>query len=845
MAGTRWLRNGASQRVARRRSRPRGVERLRVRLRHRPHGEGTARHRRRARDVQQRPPLHGAVLMKVVHSWLSELAAFDDDIDLLAATMTDLGLAVEEILHVGNSVDGVITARVVRTERHPDAAKVHRVYVDAGDGRERHVWCGAFNMQAGDIVPLATPGTAMPDGRVIEPKPILGVQSDGMLCSARELGLGDDHAGIVILPAATPLGKPYGEALGLTKETVYDLDVTRNLPDCFGYLGVARQVAARLHVPLTAEMVTATASSGAPSRQATVELIDGDRCARFTSTVISGVQVCASPDLIARRLAAAGMRSINNVVDVSNYVMLELNQPNHAYDLDTLGGGGFRVRRANDGETMVTLDGVERSFTTDDLLICDANDTPIGVGGIMGGLDSEISDSTTTIALEMAWFEPFGIAKSATRLALRSEASFRFDRGGDPEVMPRAIARFVALLQLTCPDLVVHEGMVDARSEQFPVAPTIDVRVDRVNALLVTGLSTDEIVTLIADLGFISTASDPLCVSVPSWRPDCTGEVDIIEEVARQYGYGNIGKTVPKSAMHGHLSPVQARRRRLRAVLLGLGISEAMPNPFLAGDDLTRAGVSGPALRIVNSLVAEESVLRTTLRPGLLKAIAFNESHRRPGAALFEIGHVYPPGDGELPDEFEQLAVVLAGRDAMAAMNIWREVSTAMGFGARVDQSKPPAGLHPTRSATLSLGRDEIGVVGEVHPDVLDAYAISERVGILELDLSVLLATDAKVAMWKPTSRFPSSDLDLAFTTPDSVTAEKVETAIKQAAGAVLGDLALFDFYGGAGLPPDCRSLAYRLRLQALDRTLGDTELTELRTKVTAGVAKLGATLRG
>jgi len=783
--------------------------------------------------------------MKIVHSWLTELAPLGDDIELIAATMTDLGLAVDDILHVGNTVDGVITARVVRTERHPDAAKVHRVYVDAGDGRERHVWCGAFNMQAGDIVPLATPGTAMPDGRVIEPKPILGLQSDGMLCSARELGLGDDHAGIVILPDGTPIGRPYGEALGLTRETVYDLDVTRNLPDCFGHLGVARQVAARLKVPLTAEARTITPADDAPTRQATVELVDGDRCARFTSTVISGVHVGASPDWMARRLAAAGMRAINNVVDVSNYVMLELNQPNHAYDLDALGGGGFRVRRATEGETMVTLDEIERTFTTDDLLICDANDTPIGVGGIMGGLHSEITESTTTIALEMAWFEPFGIAKSATRLGLRSEASLRFDRGVDPHGMPRAIARFVELLQLTCPDLVVHQGMVDAKSADLPVAPVIDVRVDRVNALLGTSLTGEQIASLIEGLGFTSTGTDPLRVEVPSWRSDCTIEVDITEEVARQYGYGKIGKTVPKSAMHGHLSPVQVRRRRIRNVLLGLGINEAMPNPFLADDDLTRAGVAGPALRIVNSLVAEESILRTTLRPGLLKAVAFNESHRRPGVELFEIGHVYPPGETELPDEFEQLAVVLAGRDATAAMEVWRELSTAMGFGARVDQSKPPAGLHPTRSATLSLGRDTIGVVGEVHPDVLDAFDVTERVAILELDLSALLASDAKVAVWKPTSRFPSSDLDLAFATPDSVTAEKVEKAIKQAAGSLLVDLALFDVYRGAGLPPDSRSLAYRLRLQALDRTLADAELTELRSKVVAGVAKLGATLRG
>ena len=782
--------------------------------------------------------------MRIVHSWLKELAPLGDDIDMIAATMTDLGLAVEEIIQVGATVDGVITARVVRTERHPDAAKVHRVFVETGDGRERHVWCGAFNMQADDIVPLATPGTAMPDGRVIEPKPILGIQSDGMLCSARELGLGDDHAGIVILPVGTPLGVPYGQALGLAPETVYDLDVTRNLPDCLGHLGVARQVAARLGLPLTAPTTTVASTSAAPTRQATVELIDGDRCARFTSTVISGLHVTSSPSWIAQRLAAAGMRSINNVVDVSNYVMLELNQPNHAYDLDTLGGGGFRVRCARDGEAMVTLDGVVRTFTTADLLICDATNTPIGVGGIMGGLDSEISDTTTTIALEIAWFEPIGLAKSAGRLGLRSEASVRFDRGVDPLGMPVAIARFVELLRLTCPDLVVHDGMVDAKSAHLPVAPVIDVRVVKVNALLGTSLLSGQICDLIRGLGFQADGGDTLTVAVPSWRPDCTAEVDIVEEVARQYGYGNIGKTVPKSAMHGRLSPVQARRRRLRDVLLGLGLDEAMPNPFLADDDLVRAGLAGPAVRIVNSLVAEESVLRTSLRPGLLKAVAFNESHRRPEVGLFEIGHAYPPGDGDLPAEYEALAILLAGRDAMAAMAVWREIAATMGFGARVDQSSPPAGLHPTRSATLSAGRDVIGVVGEVHPDVLDAYGVDERVALLELNLSVLLANDAKVAAWKPTSRFPSSDLDLAFATPDSVIAEKVEKAIKQAAGALLVDVALFDVYRGPGLPADSRSLAYRLRLQALDHTLSDTELTEIRSKVVAGVGKLGATLR-
>ena len=781
--------------------------------------------------------------MKIVHSWLNDLVPAGDDTAAVAAALTDLGLAVESVDHVGATVAGVITAKVLRTERHPDAAKVHRVFVDAGDGVERHVWCGAFNMQPDDVIPLATPGTAMPDGRLIEPKPILGISSDGMLCSARELGLGDDHSGILILPADTPLGVPYGDALGLAAEVVYDLDVLRNRPDCYGHLGVARDLAARTGAPLRAQPAPVAASGAA--RSATVEIVAGDRCPRFTSLVISGAVVGHSPDWMASRLSAAGMRPINNIVDVSNYVMLELNQPNHAYDLDRLGGGGFRVRLAHEGESMVTLDGVERTLTADDLLICDAADLPIGIGGIMGGLDSEIHDGTTTIALEIAFFEPLALARSAGRLGLRSEASNRFDRGVDPQGMPAAQARFVELLRLTCPDLVVHAGAVDAITAHLPQTRVIAARPARINAVLGTQLSAEQMTGLLTAIGFHVEVGEALQVTVPSWRPDCLLEIDLAEEVARHYGYANVGKTVPKSAMHGRLSPVQQRRRQLRDVLLGLGISEAMPNPFLADDDLVRAGLGGDVVRIVNSLVADESVMRTSLRPGLLKAVAFNESHRRPGVSFFELGHVYPPSSTELPDEHEMLGVVLAGREAPAAMAVWREIATAMGLGARVDQGNVPAGLHPTRSATLSLGRDVVGAVGEVHPDVLDAFGIHERVAVLELNTSVLLANEPKAPTWKPTSRFPSSDLDLAFETPDTVTAEKVDKAIRQSAGGLLVDLVLFDVYRGVGVRDGARSLAYRLRLQAADRTLTDTELAEVRAKVVAILAKMGATLRG
>jgi phenylalanyl-tRNA synthetase beta chain len=541
------------------------------------------------------------------------------------------------------------------------------------------------------------------------------------------------------------------------------------------------------------------------------------------------------------------MRPINNVVDVSNYVMLELGQPNHPYDLATLGGGGFRIRTARAGESLTTLDGVVRPLDGDDLLICDAEDRPIGLAGIMGGADTEISDGTTEVALEMAWFAPVPIGRSVSRHGLRSEASARFERGVDPYGIDNAIARFVELLGETCADLVVHAGAADARGGSIPpLERSCLVRISEVNRILGTALGADELAPLLDPIGFtVGGDGDVRTVQIPSWRPDSNDEVDVIEEVARLYGYDRVGKRMPASTSHGHLTGAQQRRRLLRQVLLGLGITEVLPNPFLSPSDLDRAGLGGDALEITNPLVAEESVLRPSLRPGLLRAVAFNESHRRPGVALYEIGHVYPPGPGELPDEYEALGVVLAGEEAPAAVAVWREVAAAMGIGARIDQTRVPPGLHPSRAATLIAGRDMIGAIGEVAPDVLAGLGIDERVAVLELDLRGVLDREPRPARWKPTSRFPSSDLDLAFLLPEDVPAERLDKAVRQSAGPLLVDLDLFDVYRGPGVGEGRRSLAFRLRLQAPDRNLTDRDVADVRAKVTAAAAKLGAELRG
>lgn len=788
--------------------------------------------------------------MKLSLTWLRDYADLPDDTDAIVAALAELGLPVEELITTG-PVPGVITARVVRTDRHPDAAKVQRVWIDAGDGVERHVWCGAFNFAAGDVVPLATLGTAMPDGRVIAQRGILGIDSEGMLCSARELGLGDDHSGIMLLPADSALGVPYGDAVGLVTDTVVDIDITRNRPDAYGVVGVARDLAAYFGVPLRAPQ--SVLPELGDERVAPVTIVDGDRCGRFTTLVISGIEVGPSAPWMARRLRAVGQRPINNVVDVSNFVMLELNQPNHTYDLDTLGGGALRIRRAVDGERITTLDDVERVLTSEDLLICDGDDVPIGLAGIMGGAGSGISESTTTVALEIAWFEPHGIGAGVTRTGLRSDASTRFERGVDPYGMPRAAARVVELLAETSPNLVVHAGAVDARATSLPPEQRIvELRLAQVKRLLGIDLDADGVSGLLTPIGFATTgAGETLAVSIPTWRPDVTIEVDLIEEIAKHYGYGRIPTAVPLSPLHGHLTLAQQRRRLLRRTLVGLGLLEVLPNAFLSAVDVERAALGidttarpSQVLRITNPVVSGEDVLRPSLRPGLLAAVAYNASHRRPGVELFEIGHVYRPAGTQLPDEREWLGVVLAGREAPAAVEIWRAIAETMGVGARLDQSQVPPGLHATRSATLVAGRDPLGFVGEIDPEVLAAFDIDERVAVLEIDLTTVLAAEPKPARWKPTSRHPSSDLDIAFVLADDVPAEKLEKALRQAAGKLLVSIDLFDVYRGERLGAGRRSLAYRLRLQAPDRTLSDTDVATVLSAARTAAQKFGAELR-
>ena len=782
--------------------------------------------------------------MKVLLSWLRDFAPFEGDAVALGEEMSDLGMAVEELDRIGEGLDGIVVAKVLETRPIEGANKIHLVVVDPGDGQPLEVGCGAFNMSVGDLVPLATVGTVMPNGMEIGRRKMAGVVSNGMLCSSRELGLGDDHEGIYLLPEGLELGAPFTEAMGIEPDVLYDLEINPNRPDAMSVAGVARDLAARMRLPFALPDPKPATVPADRIGGVSVEILDPDRCGRFEARVLRDVAVGPGDPKLASRLALLGMRSINNVVDVSNYVMLELGQPSHPYDLTKVPGPGFRVRAARDGETLVTLDDVERRLSTEDLLICDGDDDAIGIGGIMGGASSEIDDTTTEVLLEMAWFDPIGIVKSSRRHKLRSEASARFEKGCDPEVVDLAMRRFAELLGAP-----LEDGTAVATGT-LPTRERVRVRTARVAKLLGTALTTERIAEVLDPIGFTTTpAGDDLDVDIPSWRYDSETEIDVIEEIARHHGYSALGRTLPSAATTGGLSPRQAERRRLRSLLVGRGLSEAMPMPFLAPGELAACGLADDGITIANPLVAEQSVLRTALLPGLVGAIAYNWSHRNHGVRLFEIGHTFnrpSSPDADLPDERECLGAILAGAEAPEGVHLWQFVSEELAVdGARLENAEVP-GFHPTRAARILVGDLAVGAVGEIDPGVLDAHGIGEAVAYLEVDLDALLDLPHGGRLFRRFSLFPSSDIDLAFEVDEDVPASAVEDAIRASGGDLLWSVRLFDVYRGEGVADGRRSLAYTLRLQAPDRTLTDAEVATARQQIIDAVqAQLPATLRG
>jgi phenylalanyl-tRNA synthetase beta chain len=863
--------------------------------------------------------------MLVPFSWLRDFAPFDLTARAMADTLDDLGMVVEGMETIGEGLEGVVVARVLEIGAIPRADRIRRVLVDAGAPDPVQVVCGAWNFETGDTVALATVGAVLPGDFAIARRKMKGVVSDGMLCSPTELRLGDDGDGILILPSGLAPGAPLAEALGITRDVVYDLAIEGNRPDAMSIAGVARDAAARLRLPFAIPTPPVTGGAGAVAGAAGVagavaggagagidaavsvggagasaggpavggaagaplggapagsaigvEVESPDLCPRFAAQVLSGVTMAESPAWLARRLVLAGMRPINSVVDASNYVMLELGQPTHPYDLDRLRGGGLRARAARPGETVETLDGVKRRLgegAYPDCVICDGEDVAVGIAGIMGGASSEISASSRRVVLEAANFTAMAIARTSRRLGLRSEASARFERGVDPEGIDRAIDRFCELVALTSPDLQVVGNRVDVRALVTPPV-RLALRTDRVNRLLGTSLGADQVSNYLSPLGFDAPVSGTgvLQVTVPSYRPDVTREIDLIEEVARHHGYANIARTVPNRPGVGRLTPYQRDRRRVRDVLAGTGASEAVCSSLLGPGDHARAGLPENGITAVDPLAREESVLRTSLLPGLLRSVAFNSDRRNRDLGLFEIGHVFrvpewaavgaaaesavavEAGIGgrggrvgsELPDEREMVAVALAGAGlagygggATGAMQVLRLLLDALRLESITFEASSPAGLHPTRSADVLVGGTRVGYVGEVDPDISSAWGIDARVGWLELDLGAVLHGPRRSIAAAPVSRFPSSDIDLAFTVDERTAAGAVQATLTEVGGELLERVSLFDVYRGPGVADGARSLAFRLRFCALDHTLTDAEVGELRARCVQAVETL------
>ena len=799
--------------------------------------------------------------MKVLLSWLREFApGIDGDPADLADALSALGLAVEAMTVTGEVPAGVVAARVLSLRPHPDADRIQLVDVDDGRGDAVQVCCGAFNMAVGDLVPLARVGAVLGGGLEIRRRTIRGQDSFGMCCSGAELGLSDDADGILILDDLLPddgpggagrpePGTPLAEALGLGPDVLWDLEVNANRPDAMSVMGVARDLAAAVGVDFAAPEWTPPPSGEPASGAISVEIVDPTLCGRFHARLLRGVTGAESPAWMRRRLTALGMRPVNGIVDVSNYVMLELGQPSHAFDLAKLPGGHLRVRRAADGERIVTLDGVERTLADGDGVIADGDDEPIGIAGIMGGRSTEISPDTADVLMEMAWWDPPSVSRTAKRLNLSSEAATRFRRGADwGDNVERAAARFCQLAAEM--GMTVASGAVDERGD-LPDRSPLRVRTARINGMLGTDLDAAAIGGHLRSIGFEATPAgdggEDLDVTVPTWRWDTSTETDMAEEVARLHGFDNIERTVPRSSDAGSLSGYQQDRRLVRQVLVGAGCDETQPMPFLAPDDLAAAGLPSDGIVLTNPLDAGASVLRTSLLPGQLQAVSYNQRHFNPAVRFFEIGHVYlPPPEGQLlPDEPEMAAVALAGEEAPEAAAVLSALSEALALPGLEIRAEARPGLHPTRSAEVIVAGRSVGEVGEVDPAVLERFGITGPVGWLQLDLTAVLGGPHGNRTYKPVSKYPPSDVDLAFVVPDGVAAAAVERSLRSAGGALLAEVDLFDAYRGPGLPASARSLAYHLRFCAPDRTLTDAEVSRLRQSCVDRVTqKTGATLR-
>lgn len=815
--------------------------------------------------------------MRVPLSWLSEYVTLHHTPEELADVLTVGGLKVEAIHRPSTGTRGVVVAEVHSMRPVPGSDRL--TLVEAFDGqRSWEIVCGASNFAVGDRVPAALPGATLPGGEGAPPvqigvKRLRGVTSNGMLASARELGVGEDHREIWVLDPNAPVGADLTEWLGLD-DAVLELEVNPDRGYALSIIGVARDVAALTGADLRLPSDEFGPLPEAPSDDDLVPVViaDASRCHRFTATEIRGVRLGRSPSWLQRRLASAGMRPLSNVVDATNYAMLETGHPTHAYDRALVAGPLLEVRDARPGEVMVTLDGVARRLDPDDLIIADA-EGPVGLAGVMGAERTEVHVGTTDLILEVASFDAASVLRTARRHKLFTEASTRFEKVVPDQTVAYGAARCTALLR----DL--SGGTPIGRRDAYPAPrprPSIGLRPERARRILGTDLDDARQAELLTSIACaVTTAEGGLAVTPPAYRPDLRIEEDLYEEIARLHGYGEIPQTVPSTGLVGGRPPAHRGRLAVRGALAGAGWTEVLTFPFIADDDLAALGLEAhdPRLRtipLVNPLSKEESVLRTSLLPGLFRVVRHNVNRQNADLSLFEVGHVFVPptadepgagGDPEgVPLPAEPLLLGLIACGAFEAQR-WDQPARAADLAdllGAVDTARVAVGLpglqpvptterpyHPGRAARLLLGGADVGVVGELHPKVVAAFELPERTLAGELRLDRMVAPGVLLPTGTPPSPLPSLRFDVAVLVDQSVPAARVEAAVREAAGERLTSITLFDVFQGEQVGEGRKNLAYRLRLDDPERQLTDADAHEVIEAIAAAVVeRTGGTLR-
>ena len=794
--------------------------------------------------------------MKVTYNWLKQYVDFDWTVEELAERITMLGVEVEGMESSGGTFEGIVVGEVIAREQHPNADRLTLCKVNDGNG-ERQIVCGATNFEAGDKVALALPGTSMPveEGEkpfILKEGKIRGELSQGMMCSGRELNLNDEHEGILVLPGDAHVGQSFAEHLGQAEsDVVYDLEITPNRPDLNGVIGLAREVAALTRNPLTIPEVPKVSSGNKAADLVDVRIEDNALCPRYNACVIEGVRVGPSPEWLTSILEKVGIRSINNIVDITNYVMMETGQPLHAFDLHLLAKTNDKptvvVRRASNGEKFTTLDEQEHKLTSDNLLIADP-EKGIALAGVMGGFNTEIKENTRDVLLETAYFCPKNIRATAKNTGLHTDASYRFERGADVGVVEWASQRAAQLIAEVSGGTVA-EGEVDVFPDELKPFE-IRLRHHRTDELLGIAIDPNQSVAYLLGLQLELSAQDDLSATflIPTWRVDLKREIDLIEEICRLHGIDQIPATPPRGCIgENEFDSIHDNIAEVRRILTGIGLDEAQGQTLIS--DTSAQLVADEFVGLEHPLSNDMDVLRPSLLPGLLDSLRNNFTRQNHDVSLFEIGRVFEVG----LKECRRLGIVIAGRrqredarlDAADLKGIIDKLLERIGaFGINYERREAGTNLF-LESAELKMGKNVIGQMGQLLPVLGKEYGSRDAIFLAELDLEILLKRRTTNKSFKSLPKFPAIERDVAMLVAESVTHAEVLVVVKNTKAANLVDTELFDVFRGQNVPEGQKSLAYSFTYRSAEKTLTDEEVNGAHESlVVAFKEKLGAMIR-